>query len=83
MIHRPVLHALPENCKSQYVYLRPDLGTDIYSYHGLGILGHALDISLQQENTTDDQPVPALSGAAQLHIAKFLSWDLSYGEIHG
>jgi hypothetical protein len=27
-----VMHSLPENRKSQYLYLRPDLGTQIYSY---------------------------------------------------
>lgn len=72
-----VRHPLPENRKSQFVYLRPDLGTKIYRYDELEALEHRLDIELSGYNTNKSAPGPApeLSAEARDHMARFFAWD--------
>jgi hypothetical protein len=71
-----VRHCLPENRKSQFVYLRPDLGTQVYRYDELAALEHRLDIKLTHRvNFTPPGPAPALTDAARDHIARFFAWD--------
>lgn len=71
-----VRHALPENRKSQFVYLRPDLGTRVYRYDELAAFEHRLDIKLTlRTNQTEALPMPPLSAQALDHIARFFAWD--------
>jgi hypothetical protein len=70
-----VRHALPETRKSQYLYLRPDLGTEIWPFELKDRLAEALDVKLDHHNSTDGAPCPALSTPAMAHIGRYFSWD--------
>ncbi|RWE37446.1 hypothetical protein [Mesorhizobium sp.] len=71
-----VRHSLPENRKSQFVYLRPDLGTGIVPYSQLGWLYHHLGIAdLFRTNSTQPSPVPQLNAEAKDHVDRFFRWD--------
>lgn len=69
-------HPLPENRKSQFVYLRPDLGTLIYSYDQVDQLHAALEVAPGRENGTPGDPPPALSGAGADYVERWFAWDL-------
>jgi hypothetical protein len=68
-------HPLPENRKSQYIYLRPDLGTLIYRYDEVRTLFEALDVDPGRQNGTRDDPPPQLSAEGQAYIDRWFSWD--------
>lgn len=71
-----VRHALPENRKSQFTYLRPDLGTDVVRYDDVDRLYAMLDVEPARENAAPDRgETPSLSPAARDHIAAFFAWD--------
>lgn len=73
-----VLHPTPETKKSQYIYLRPDLGTIIVPYENLSTLASRLgaDINTAVMNVTSkDEPMPPLSAEAEAHVRWFFSWD--------
>ncbi|TPI86398.1 hypothetical protein [Mesorhizobium sp. B2-8-9] len=73
-----VRHSLPENRKSQFVYLRPDLGTKVYPYSGLGTLYQELGIAdLFRTNSTPPSPAPQLSDEAKDHVRRFFAWDFA------
>jgi hypothetical protein len=72
-----VNHALPENRKSQFVYLRPDLGTEVFRFEEISKLALALRIDLGRENRTSDAEPPQLSVAARDHIKREFAWDLA------
>lgn len=72
-----VRHAMPENRKSQFVYLRPDLGTIIYRFDHVESLAAELDIELLRDNGTDPGAPPALSEVAQDHVGRFFAWDIA------
>lgn len=74
-----VLHAIPETRKSQFFYLRPDLGTEIHHYEDRTInqcLGLEDDF---RENQTDTAPVPAMGAEARDHFQRWFRWDLDCG----
>ena len=72
-----VRHPLPENKKSQYLYLRPDLGTKIYNFDSLGALEVDLDVDLSaRHNKTASSHAPKLSTEAWEHIQLAFKWDL-------
>jgi hypothetical protein len=76
-----VMHSLPETRKSQFVYLRPDLGTKVYRYDDLAALERRLDITLSATtNRTKPVPIPMLTPAAQTHIERFFRWDIAATE---
>ncbi|HEV2747730.1 MAG TPA: hypothetical protein VGW34_10595 [Allosphingosinicella sp.] len=70
-----VRHPLPETRKSQFLYLRPDLGTRIYRFDELEQLGSALGVDLGHHHKTDGAP-PQLSAAAVEHVQRYFAWDL-------
>lgn len=72
-----VRHALPENRKSQFMYLRPDLGTKIYQFTALDVLGDALDIRLERHNWTIGNEPPELTTQAAAHMRRWFSWDFN------
>lgn len=69
-------HPLPENRKSQFVYLRPDLGTDIYRYVEIDSLFAELDVEPRQMNGTRDEAPPILSDEGQMYVARWFRWDI-------
>lgn len=78
-----VRHPLPENRKSQFVYLRPDLGTEIWQFHAIDALGGHLGVTLDPEagrdigHRTDASLPPELSPAARDHVDRFFAWDFA------
>lgn len=71
-----VRHPLPENRKSQFVYLRPDLGTSVFPYEGLSVVADLLGVKLGRTNSTACDAPPELGGEARDHVARFFAWDL-------
>lgn len=69
-------HPVPENRKSQFMYLRPDLGTQIYRFCDLGALFERLDVAPPHINGTAAAATPALSPAAQAYVDRWFAWDL-------
>jgi len=75
--HFSVRHALPETRKSQFLYLRPDLGTEIYPFAQLSCLFRELDVDGGHFNASGCvDPPPPLSAKAMDHLARFFAWDL-------
>lgn len=70
-----VRHPLPENRKSQFMYLRPDLGTKIVPFNKLGNLAAHLDLDLDHQNRTTEDGAPDLSPLAQEHVERWFRWD--------
>jgi hypothetical protein len=71
------LHYMPENRKSQWVYLRPDLGTEIYKFWEIDKLAARLGIELEHHNATSKlDPRPYLTVEALEHINRHFAWDL-------
>lgn len=70
-------HPLPENRKSQFVYLRPDLGTTIWRYEtGLDDLFAELGVCPGRENDTSQSSPPTLSDEAKAYVERWFLWDL-------
>lgn len=77
-----VRHPIPETVKSQWDYLRPDLGTAIYQYDDLADLARQIGVTLERHNATTDEPPPALTPAAEEHVRRVFAWDLAaVGEV--
>ncbi|SOC42469.1 hypothetical protein SAMN05892877_11011 [Rhizobium subbaraonis] len=72
-----VRHPMAENRKSQFMYLRPDLGTDIMQFDDLDAVSRRFDIELPQHNRTDDTSAPELSAAAQDYCERVFAWDFA------
>lgn len=70
-----VRHPLPENRKSQFVYLRPDLGTEIVPYDEVETLYRALDVKPSRMNGTPADAPPPLTAEAQVYIDRWFRWD--------
>lgn len=73
-------HLLPENRKSQFMYLRPDLGTEIYNYSNLQRLEKDLDISLGARvvNRTNRNLNLPMTDEADQHMARYHGRDLMF-----
>lgn len=72
-----VRHPVPENWKSQFVYLRPDLGTEVIGYSDLDVLAARLKVELPRENVTTRETSPPLSGETRNHLNRVFKWDWS------
>lgn len=68
-------HPLPENRKSQFIYLRPDLGTSIYRYDRIGDLFAMLDVMPDRQNGTREDAPPPLSPEARAYVDRWFDWD--------
>lgn len=76
-----VLHFIPENRKSQFIHLRPDLGTEIWRYNDLPKLAANLGVELRRENESGDRGwAPAmhtLPPDAAKYAQRVFAWDLA------
>lgn len=76
----PVLSRInptPENKISQYDYLRPDLGTTVLKFEDL--VTHMAEWGLNpgiRKNSSNGEPLAALSDAAWGHVTNYCAWDL-------
>lgn len=76
-----IRHQVPENIKSQYITLRPDLGTRIFRMEDLKLLANELDVVLEHKNAANKTAgVPAIGLEATRHIQKHFAWDLEQYE---
>ena len=74
-----VKHLLPENKKSQFLYLRPDLGTKIIHYDEIFKLEKILGITMPKLNQTNYlKNKESLSEDTIKHLEKYLIWDMNY-----
>jgi hypothetical protein len=62
----------------QYLYLRPDLGTEVFQYREISRPERALDCPQpeKRENATSRLAYPTLTDEARDHICRFFAWDL-------
>lgn len=72
-----VKHVIPENRKSQYIYLRPDLGTTIYKYSDINSLADRLDIKLGRANCTSGENIKVITNEAQNYLDRVFEWDFN------
>jgi hypothetical protein len=73
-----VRHPLPENRKSQFIYLRPDLGTEVFRYQDAPLLHEMLDVTPPRINgAAFSDPVPGLTDEARAHIERYFAWDMA------
>lgn len=72
-----VRHPLPENRKSQRMYLRPDLGTELYNFDHLDQWERRLGVRLGLKNATDDTRYPVLSSEASSYVEQTFAWDFA------
>jgi hypothetical protein len=70
-------HPVPENRKSQFVYLRPDLGTRIYKFDDLRELYIDLGISDLYKISNDTEVVDhePLSDETHEYVRRWFKWD--------
>ena len=75
--HYNVRNSIPENRKSQFLTLRPDLGTEVYRFDDLDLFAERLRLKIRRNhNETARLPMPALTSKARDHVERFFSWDL-------
>jgi hypothetical protein len=72
-----VNHPLPENRKSQFLYLRPDLGTVIYRYDQVDVMSERLGIALGRHNVTENEAPPKLSEECKAYMESAFSWEFA------
>lgn len=75
-----VRHPLPETRKSQFLYLRPDLGTIVFRFDELAALGGSLGLDLGHHHRTEGDAPPVLTAAAADHVQRYFDWDLEAAE---
>ena len=74
-----VRHPMPENRKSQAVYIRPDLGTEYWDYSTIDELAETLGVNLElRENQTNTDWKPAISQEAMEYLQRVHSWDFNF-----
>lgn len=78
-------HALPENRKSQWVYLRPDLGTEVFPFARFVEFGEmlGLNLSIRKNGTRRGKPedrFPLVSVEAMNFLQRCHRWDFQVTE---
>lgn len=80
-VHYPyyhVLHRIPENRKSLYIYARPDLGTRMASLHHPHVIEDMLGIKMPRVNRTKPVLMPEVSDVVYEHIRQWFAWDMQF-----
>lgn len=78
----PVLarkNGLPENLRSQWTYLRPDLGTTVLKFERLRQYMWDWGLNPDMNANMTSKPLPPVSAAITRHIQKHMAWDLEQG----
>lgn len=75
-----VRHPIPETRKSQFMYLRPDLGTEVLQFSDLPAIEKRFGIEMQRYNATPKLDFPELSAHALEHCHKYFRWDFQAWE---
>lgn len=71
-----VKHPLPENRKSQWEYLRPDLGTKVYPFTDLAQFEKDYGLTLCRSNKSGGATRPDYSQELRDHIVRYFEWDI-------
>lgn len=76
-----VRHPMPETLKSQFMYLRPDLGTKVFRYEDMGELAVFLGVRDRLEigerrNATQPRMRPVLTAEAMAHVNRVCRWEI-------
>lgn len=76
-----VKHSMPENIKSQWHCLRPDLGTEIFQFTELKQFGESLGVSLLKLNTSITPVNESLTAEKNIdaiieHMERWFKWDI-------
>lgn len=73
-----VRHPMPENQKSQALYLRPDLGTEVVPFSQIQLLADHLGVDISQRaNVTEEEPMPPLCREAVEFVQRVHAWDFN------
>jgi hypothetical protein len=73
---------IPENRKSQFIYLRPDLGTKVFRFDDLDALRDELGLAqLGHKNATPYSSPGMLSAAAWDYLNQVFDWDFRATEL--
>lgn len=72
-----VMHSIPETRKSQFLYLRPDLGVEVFPYYKIDFLADSLKIDLEYENASKSDKQPSVPSDVADHIHTYFGWDLA------
>lgn len=70
---------IPETRKSQALYLRPDLGTEIVPFSELDVWLDFVGLPAMHENASPPRPIPPTTPAIEKHLAAYMGWELSLG----
>ena len=75
-----VRHPMPENWKSQFMYLRPELGTEIWQFERLSDLAERLGVAalMGNENLTAPVSLPSLDERARDHVSRVFKWEIDH-----
>jgi len=67
----------PENRRSQFSYLRPDLGVEVFKFENYAevLKEFGLAPSLHKNQTKDKKPIPELSVDAAEYLTRLCEWD--------
>jgi hypothetical protein len=69
---------MPENRKSQFVYLRPDLGTQVVHFSELDALFDRLGLDpSRRENETAAMTACTVTAEAMDHMQTWFRWDFA------
>lgn len=75
-------HYIPENRKSQEMYLRPDLGTVILKFQDLPKHMEAWGLDPSKRNgATPATTIPPMSKKAKKHMLKYFGWDMAFPDL--
>lgn len=73
------LHYKPETRKSQFEYLRPDLGTTLIPFHILPAWMEEHGVKFPHDNRSVPRPCPDMTPAMQKHLETYCEWELALG----
>lgn len=73
-----VNHPLPENRKSQFLYARPDLGTELYRFDNLKPFADDLDIEIPCLNGSHETEPVEVPNEIHEYMDQVFAWDYNF-----
>lgn len=71
-----VRHPIPETRKSQFIHLRPDLGTEVIQFTNVAGIEGRLGVKLGRKNVAANGERPEMTPTILRHLERFHQWDL-------
>lgn len=71
----------PETRRSQWEYLRPDLGTQVFRFQDLPAHMSRWGLTARHDNKSHGKPgfMPPMTPAIQTHLETYMAWELALG----